>query len=154
MFNLSLKPALTLFCILLLSFTVAYAVESNKPETHGVNWLYEHGDASKMNSRECLDCHKDKSSCIQCHEEVAPRNHNASWTKRTHGLEAKWNRESCSACHKEDSCIECHTSTPPSDHKYGWREPVNAHCGSCHYPLQDTRCYTCHKRAHSPNEYK
>ena len=153
MFKKRIHTIIAILCIMFVSFAVSYAVETSKPDSHGVNWIQEHGDASTFNNKECMDCHTDKSSCIQCHEEAAPRNHNASWTRRGHGLEAKWDRESCSTCHKEDSCIECHTSTPPSDHRYGWREPANAHCGNCHYPIQETRCYTCHKRAHAPNEY-
>jgi hypothetical protein len=133
--------------------TVAFAVESDKPSSHDTSWIKRHGNASKLNEQECLDCHTDRVSCIKCHNEVAPRNHTAGWIKKGHGLEARWDRNSCQACHREDSCIECHTQTPPASHRPGWREPLNRHCGSCHYPIQETTCFTCHKAAHAPNEY-
>ena len=149
---------ITLIMTLSLLFisALAFAVDSNKPSTHDTTWLSRHGKASKVNLNECLECHTDQVSCIRCHEEVAPRNHTSSWTRRGHGLEARWDRRTCQTCHKEDSCIECHTSTPPADHRPGWGgsgSSRNIHCSGCHYPVQDTTCFTCHKQAHAPNEY-
>jgi hypothetical protein len=134
----------------------AYAVDSNKPSSHDMSWLHRHGPLSKANLEECIQCHKDQVSCKQCHQEVAPRNHTPSWIKTGHGLEARWDRSNCIACHKEDSCIECHQNTPPSSHRPGWGGSGSSqqrHCGTCHYPLQDSTCFVCHKRAHAPNNY-
>ncbi|WP_081646832.1 hypothetical protein [Limisalsivibrio acetivorans] len=148
-----MKVKFLILSAILLTALVAFAVESNKPSTHDTSWIKRHGQASKVNGEECKMCHVDQVSCIKCHQETPPRNHTPSWTKKGHGLEAKWDRESCATCHKEDSCIECHSSTPPSTHRPGWREPVNRHCDSCHYPVQQTTCFTCHKSAHAPNTY-
>jgi hypothetical protein len=146
----------TIVALLFTFFIVitAAAVDSNKPSTHDTTWMERHGKASEVNIKECMECHTDRVSCIKCHEEVKPRNHTPGWTKKGHGLEARWDRETCSTCHKEDSCIQCHSTTPPLSHKPGWREPLNRHCNSaCHYPVQETTCYTCHKSAHAPNTY-
>lgn len=132
---------------------IAMAVPSDKPNSHDASWIQRHGQASKLNMDECLQCHTDRVACIKCHEEVAPRSHTPGWVKKGHGLEARWDRAKCAACHKEDSCIECHTQTPPASHRPGWRAPLNRHCGNCHYPIQETTCFTCHKSAHAPNEY-
>jgi hypothetical protein len=138
---------------IMLMALAALAVDSNKPASHDLSWVKRHGAASRVNLKECLECHTDRVSCIRCHQETPPRSHTPTWTKKGHGLEARWDRSACSACHTEDSCIECHTNTPPSSHRPGWRDPINRHCGSCHYPVQETTCFTCHKRAHAPNEY-
>ena len=140
--------------MLVLFACVSLAVDSNKPSSHDTSWLKRHGQASKTNPEQCTACHTNKTDCIRCHEEVTPRNHTPSWIKRGHGLEARWNRDSCTTCHKEDSCIECHQSTAPSSHRPGWREPLNRHCNSCHYPIQDNICFTCHKSAHAPGTYE
>jgi hypothetical protein len=140
---------------LMLIALCCFAVESSKPSSHDASWMDRHGKFSKANMQECMECHNDRVSCIKCHQDTEPRNHTLSWVKKGHGIEARWDRESCETCHREDSCIECHESTPPSSHRPGWREPVNRHCDSaCHYPVQDTTCYACHKSAHAPNEYK
>lgn len=129
--------------MILLGISLAsFAVESNKPPSHDTSWLRRHGPASKARMTDCLECHKDKVSCIQCHQEVVPRNHTATWIKKGHGLEARWDRSSCLACHKEDSCTECHRNTPPSSHRSGWS---SKHCTGCHKPLQDSTCFVCHK---------
>jgi hypothetical protein len=131
------------FAAVLLGMSfAAFAVESNKPSSHDISWLHRHGPASRAHIEECLECHIDKVSCIQCHQEVEPRNHTAAWTKKGHGLEARWDRSSCLSCHKEDSCTECHLSTPPSSHRSGW---ASSHCANCHKPVQDSTCFVCHK---------
>ncbi|QEM67673.1 hypothetical protein FO488_05575 [Geobacter sp. FeAm09] len=135
---------------------VVCAAASNKPSSHDISWLHRHGPASKAHIEECLECHTDRVSCIQCHKEVAPRNHTPSWAKTGHGLEARWDRSACTACHTEDSCIECHQSTRPSSHRRGWGglgSTLQTHCGSCHYPVKDTTCFVCHKTAHAPNAH-
>lgn len=139
---------------LLVAGVTAYAVESNKPPSHDLSWMQRHGAASKSNIEECVQCHTDQVSCIQCHQEVAPRNHTPAWSKTGHGLEAKWDRSSCTACHKEDSCVECHLRTVPSSHRPGWLGTGNRHCTTCHYPVQETTCFVCHKTAHAPNAFK
>jgi len=143
---------------LLIAGVTAYAVESNKPPSHDLSWLQRHGAVSKINLEECVQCHKDQTTCIQCHQEVAPRNHTPTWAKTGHGLEARWDRSSCTACHKEDSCVECHLHTVPSSHRPGWLGTgtglQNRHCATCHYPIQETTCFVCHKTAHAPNAFK
>jgi hypothetical protein len=148
-----MKAGLIALCAVMLMALGALAIDSNKPSSHDLSWVARHGAASKVNLAECLECHTDRVSCIRCHQETEPRSHTPTWVKKGHGLEARWDRTACKACHTEDSCIECHENTPPSDHRPGWREPLNRHCNSCHYPVQDTTCFTCHKRAHAPNEY-
>ena len=136
---------------------MAYAVESIKPASHDTTWTRTHGQESRVDEGTCLACHKDRVACIKCHQEVQPRSHTPSWLKRGHGLESRWNRDKCTTCHKEDSCVACHSSIPPSDHRPGWggaADPVNIHCNSCHYPIQETRCFTCHKIAHTPTQYR
>ncbi|WP_265821391.1 hypothetical protein [Geovibrio ferrireducens] len=147
---------LSMVMAMLLVAVYAFAVESNKPSSHDISWMDRHGSASKVNKQECLQCHTDQVSCIQCHQEVSPRNHTPSWTKKGHGLEARWDRSSCTTCHKEDSCIECHSVTPPSSHRPGWGgsgASLQRHCNNCHYPVQQTTCNVCHKTAHAPNAY-
>lgn len=144
-----------LFIILAFSLT-AYAVSSNKPESHDLSWMKRHGVASKANLSECMECHTERVSCIKCHQEVEPRSHTKGWVKKGHGLEARWDRNKCAACHTEDSCTECHTQTPPSTHRPGWGgkgQSVNRHCAGCHYPVQQTGCFTCHKVVHTSNQY-
>jgi len=146
---------ITAFTVMFIALC-AFAVESSKPSTHDMSWMARHGKASRVNIKECMDCHTDRVSCIKCHQEVEPRNHTPSWVKKGHGLEARWERKSCETCHREDSCMECHDSTPPASHRPGWGgsgSSLNRHCNGCHYPVQETTCFTCHKSAHAPNEY-
>jgi hypothetical protein len=118
--------------------------------------MWTHGPASRIDERECLQCHSDRTACINCHQDTQPRNHTAAWVHRTHGLEARWNRDACATCHREDSCVQCHRSTPPSTHVPGFGgagQSVNGHCNSCHFPLADTSCFTCHKVSHSQGQF-
>jgi len=153
-----MRNILVFICLtMLITFATVMAYESNKPETHTSDWIQLHGAASKANPEECKDCHTDRVECITCHQEVKPRSHNASWKRKLHALKAKWDRDTCMTCHKEDSCVECHKSTPPFTHRPGWggtEDSQNRHCGSCHYPIQETTCYTCHETSHSPQTYK
>jgi hypothetical protein len=149
---MKIKVLFTIVIMLLFAYVVM-AVDSTKPEDHDISWMKRHGQASKVRSEECYSCHIDRVDCIRCHEEVMPRNHTPSWIKRGHGLEASWNRDTCAACHREDSCIECHQTTQPYTHRPGWADPLNRHCQECHYPVQDTTCFTCHKAVHAPNQY-
>lgn len=139
--KVTIAAAVMALTVLSASLTV-FAVESNKPSSHDISWLRRHGPASKVKIGECLECHTDKVSCIQCHQEIAPRNHTPAWTRKGHGLEARWDRSSCLACHKDDSCNECHQSTPPASHRSGWS---SGHCVGCHAPVQDSSCFVCHK---------
>jgi hypothetical protein len=126
----------------------AFAVESTKPSSHDISWLHRHGPASKATMSECLECHTDKISCIQCHKDVAPRNHTAGWIKKGHGLEARWERTACLSCHKQDMCTECHQSMTPVSHRGNWASS-SGHCLQCHKgALQETTCYVCHKTTH------
>jgi hypothetical protein len=142
--------AMVLACVVVVPLS-ALGVTSNKPETHDGSWLREHGPASRINEQECLDCHQGRTNCIQCHQDTQPRSHTPSWIKRSHGLEARWGRETCMACHREDMCIACHSSTPPSTHRPGWGAvQPNRHCTSCHFPISETSCFTCHKTSPHP----
>lgn len=134
---------------------ITYGIETGKPSSHDISWLQRHGSASRANLEECIQCHTDQVSCIQCHQEVQPRSHTTFWLKTGHGQEARWDRSKCVSCHKEDSCIDCHLNTPPSSHRAGWggSGAGSRHCVNCHYPVQETTCYTCHKTAHTPNSY-
>ena len=156
-----MKAKLTILPVLLgllIMGISAFAVESNKPDSHDLSWLRRHGTVSKAKIDECVQCHTDQLSCVKCHQEVAPRSHTPSWVKTGHGLEARWDRSSCTSCHKEDSCTDCHQNTRPSSHRPGWGGngvvQGSRHCVSCHYPLQDTTCAMCHKTGHTPNTYK
>jgi len=149
------KILMTLVLSMAVIFSV-YAYDSEKPETHNSEWIQDHGQAYEANSSECSYCHTDKVTCITCHQEVKPRSHNASWKRKTHTYKAKWDRETCMTCHREDSCVECHKSTPPMTHRPGWggiEDSQNRHCNNCHYPIQETTCYTCHESSHSPSSY-
>ncbi len=130
--------------------------ESIKPATHDSTWIRAHGEESKYDENSCLGCHKNRVDCIKCHQEVAPRSHTPSWARIGHGLESRWNRDKCLVCHQEDSCVDCHNNTQPSSHRSGWGglgQAVNIHCQNCHFPVQDTGCFTCHKTVHTPTQF-
>ncbi len=170
------KSLLILFIILCAGFT-AFAIESSKPDTHTNAWSVMHGKQARVNDKECLTCHTDRLECIQCHEDVKPRSHNATWTMKTHGMESRWNSNSCRTCHTEDFCTECHETSVPVSHKpYGFgpstwgtnpgQGGANSHCiTSCQAPINlgsgiakwnstmSKDCMLCHKTrpANHPN---
>lgn len=142
--------------VLLVLASGVLAYETDKPEDHTSTWMQLHGQVSQADPAYCTDCHTNKVDCLACHEVLKPRNHNGTWKRKAHGLKARWDRTNCLVCHQEDFCIECHTSTPPFSHRPGWGgldDSQNRHCGSCHYPVQETTCGTCHETAHAPNAF-
>jgi len=144
-----------IFIICLICLSV-FAYQSTKPETHTGSWMELHGAESKADPDSCLDCHENRTSCIQCHQDTEPRNHNASFKRKSHGLKAQWDRETCLTCHTEASCISCHQNSAPITHRANWggtTDDTNLHCRSgCHYPVQETTCGTCHMSSHGPVE--
>ena len=141
--------------IIMLTFTLiavvsVYAVETTKPETHTTAWERSHGNAAKANEADCLSCHEERLECIACHEDMAPRNHTASWVRQNHGLESRWNRTACATCHKEDFCSACHEEAMPRSHQGVWVDKKHGQesyikkvvCDTCH---KESTCTSCHE---------
>ncbi len=122
------------------------------PPSHGRNWQRTHGGCARWPSEATADrcslCHQD-SSCIQCHREEAPENHNVFWRMRGHGITSMIDRENCAACHDPVSCDRCHSDALPQSHVAGWGAPRDTHCFGCHFPLREEGCVACHSRAYS-----
>lgn len=117
------------------------------PRSHEGNWLKAHGpcvrDKSGTTAERCELCHSE-SSCTSCHFERAPENHNGHWRLRGHAIVASMDRESCATCHQSDSCDSCHSTAKPKSHTASFGAPLDRHCTSCHFPLRDETCSTCH----------
>jgi hypothetical protein len=123
--------------------------KSWEPESHSVNWKKMHGQAAKANvvppmQNDCSLCHT-QSACATCHQNTPPDNHNNYWRLRGHGVNARVDRDSCATCHHTDFCDRCHFDTTPMNHTGGWGDPADRHCLTCHFPVQDEGCFTCHK---------
>lgn len=118
------------------------------PESHHDNWDKTHGRVirarSKATQDRCTLCHSE-STCVACHLDVPPENHNNFWRLRGHGLAAMIDRQNCAACHESDSCDRCHREVIPKTHVGPWAGTQSTHCYSCHLPLQDNGCVACHK---------
>ena len=151
-----MRKILIMLTFTLIAVVSVYAVETTKPETHTTAWERSHGNAAKANEADCLSCHEERLECIACHEDMAPRNHTASWVRQNHGLESRWNRTACATCHKEDFCSACHEEAMPRSHmKAGFGEAghPNSHCtiGGCQLPVgawkntPSKNCIICHK---------
>ena len=151
------------FIMLCLGFA-AFAIESSKPDTHTGAWGVTHGKQARVNDKECLTCHADRLECIQCHEDVKPRSHTATWTMKGHGMEGRWNKNSCKTCHQEEFCTDCHEVSIPVSHKvrgFGpstWASSTEtagrtSHCSTSCQILSGTKwsnavkkdCLVCHK---------
>jgi hypothetical protein len=117
------------------------------PRNHAHDWKRMHGQCvrrpSSATAERCELCHSD-STCIQCHREEAPANHNAFWHLRGHGIAAMMDRQNCAACHETDSCVRCHEEAIPRNHVASFGAPHDTHCLSCHFPLQKQGCVACH----------
>lgn len=117
------------------------------PGSHEGNWLRAHGSCVRARSEATADrcdlCHTE-SSCSACHLEQAPESHTGHWRLRGHGIVASMDRASCATCHQSDSCDSCHSTVAPSSHTSTWGAPLDRHCTSCHFPLRDEGCRTCH----------
>lgn len=130
--------------------SVCHAEGSPVNATHKVSWDTQHGLESKFGNAKCMVCH-EQTTCIRCHQDEKPRDHNASWRRIAHGAEAAWNRQRCMACHQEDFCERCHRETEPRSHRGGWESGPTRHCFACHFPISSSPCSTCHKDAPHPN---
>ena len=99
-------------------------------------------DYENFEETSCALCHDKQESCINCHLVERPRGHTNTFTRRTHGLVAGIERQSCLVCHKQDFCTFCHLNTEPVSHRGAWDQ---AHCVTCHDPLPQSGCFSCHK---------
>ncbi|GAB4340257.1 MAG: hypothetical protein Kow0099_16100 [Candidatus Abyssubacteria bacterium] len=118
--------------------------------THKADWEVQHGLESRFGNSKCMTCHRE-DTCIQCHQDEKPRDHNNTWRKLTHGAEAAWNRGRCMVCHQEDFCSRCHRNTEPRSHSAGWATGPVRHCSQCHFPLAAAACSVCHEQAEHPS---
>lgn len=123
--------------------------QDERPPNHTPIWPLHHGPVSrapdaKLAAEKCNLCHTE-SSCTQCHERNAPRDHNQTWRVATHGLSASMDRSRCLACHQADSCARCHSTQPPRSHRSGFGSPRDSHCLSCHLPVKTESCAACHQ---------
>jgi hypothetical protein len=126
--------------------SVCHAESSPVNATHKLDWEMHHGIESKAPNSSCLTCHSE-DTCVRCHQDEKPRDHNASWRKVTHAAEAAWNRSRCMACHQEDYCSRCHSNTKPRSHRGGWASGPTRHCFECHLPQGQFSCAVCHEEA-------
>lgn len=119
-----------------------------KPPSHVASWRRSHGAVFRACDREdtasrCDLCHTE-SSCSTCHLAEAPENHKGYWRDRGHGLAASMDRQNCAACHQPDACDRCHQENAPRNHVGGFGAPLDRHCLTCHEPVRDETCITCH----------
>lgn len=118
------------------------------PASHFHNWKRFHGQTVRADSvaieDRCSLCHTE-SSCVLCHRDEPPQNHNNLWRLRTHGIAAAMDRDNCAVCHEPDSCDSCHREVLPQNHSGMWGDPKDTHCLTCHFPLKQNGCIVCHK---------
>jgi len=118
------------------------------PPNHSQQWMTAHGVAVRGGlegpANDCTLCHTDRT-CITCHQDQPPANHNNFWRLRGHGVVADMDRDACRTCHEPSSCVRCHNETEPLNHTASWGSPQDTHCMTCHYPLQSESCSVCHK---------
>ena len=117
------------------------------PENHHHGWERRHGLMSRHGDRrpnnDCALCHQE-SSCVQCHLETPPKNHNANFRLRGHGIISRADRQNCAACHESTSCDRCHAEVLPRNHTALFGGAKSTHCITCHFPLETSGCSTCH----------
>ncbi|MBI2932567.1 MAG: cytochrome c3 family protein [Planctomycetes bacterium] len=121
------------------------------PSTHARNWRPSHGHVVRSGedlpyANRCALCHTE-TSCTTCHQDETPRNHTNFWRIQGHAVAADVDRSSCATCHRSDFCDRCHRETAPRSHLLSWSGPGNRHCVSCHIPLSQDACFTCHRQA-------
>ncbi len=115
--------------------------------THKFDWEIHHGIESKISTSNCLTCHSE-DSCIECHQDKKPRDHNNAWRRVNHGGEAAWNQGRCMVCHEEDYCDRCHSNTKPRSHRSSaWTSGPTVHCSQCHILTGMVGCSVCHQEA-------
>lgn len=122
--------------------------EDLMPPNHDMAWMQLHGSfansGSGLASDQCSLCHQE-SSCTTCHQLVPPEDHTNFWRRRGHGFVAGLDRSRCQTCHQPDYCNQCHQHTEPMSHTGSFGGTLSTHCLSCHLPVQQTGCFTCHK---------
>jgi len=125
------------------------------PGSHHQQWMRMHGQVvrggSEMRVDDCSMCHT-QATCVTCHQDEPPANHNSVFRLRTHGVIAAIDRENCTVCHKADSCTACHEEVLPMNHRGMFGSPKDTHCYGCHFPLKDNGCFVCHKGTPSHNQ--
>ncbi|GAB4137109.1 MAG: hypothetical protein Fur0037_02020 [Planctomycetota bacterium] len=118
------------------------------PRTHEFQWVKLHGRTVREHSPrridDCSICHRE-DTCNTCHRDTPPESHDNYFRRRAHGLYARMDRENCAACHRTDSCDRCHRETEPVNHVGTWGGTQSTHCLSCHLPLAQNDCATCHR---------
>jgi hypothetical protein len=110
-----------------------------KPTDHDKSWKRLHGEFAcegffDKQWYKCSLCH-EQNTCNACHQQEAPRGHNETWRRGTHGLSAEVDRQRCMVCHKQDACVRCHSTAPPYP-----RDPMHTGLTGC--------SESCHKKAH------
>jgi hypothetical protein len=122
--------------------------EDVAPASHDRLWMRRHGsvvcERGDRTADDCSMCHGE-STCVACHLEMPPANHTNHFRLKTHGVIAALDRQSCATCHRAESCDQCHQETAPMSHTGAWGAPVDRHCLSCHFPIQQESCFVCHK---------
>lgn len=125
--------------------------EDRKPPTHDDFFRRNHGQVvaglrgMDPLPADCAICHKDRTSCDDCHRDMPPTNHTNFWRIRGHAFETAMDRGSCQVCHgTTDFCLRCHEEVKPRDHFGAFAAPLNRHCIECHLPVRTSRCQTCH----------
>jgi hypothetical protein len=119
------------------------------PDSHGPAWGSQHGLSVRggacpdTTENRCDMCHSE-STCVKCHLEEAPDNHNNFWRNKAHGLTAQMDRQNCSACHEPDTCASCHATATPQSHNALWGSSKSMHCVGCHDSGPQNSCQTCH----------
>ncbi len=125
-----------------------------RPASHGPDWRSTHGAQAAWNvsdgahGQDCRQCHS-KSSCTECHDQLAPRDHTGLWRQQAHGIAAQWDRDRCKTCHETSTCVRCHQTTEPANHAGPWLHihglaagaRVSESCSACHQP---NWCAACH----------
>ncbi len=80
------------------------------PDNHKVDWLYRHRNISRIDKKECSNCHRDEF-CSDCHlrrDDIRQRVHDRNYIF-SHSIEVRTNPRKCVTCHTLEYCKECHT---------------------------------------------
>ena len=120
-----------------------------QPASHDLGWSWRHGKAFLAHptsaANDCSLCHQE-SSCQECHDRQAPRDHTSLWRRFGHGVALGQDRERCATCHTSSQCEACHEVARPRSHRAGFAGPRHGHCVQCHLPLDGQQsCATCHR---------